>query len=45
MVGMTIWGRIVVGAADVEVVTLEEWSCGAFSAYICSLNGGFNLTG
>ena len=45
MVMIAAGGRIVSGAADVGVVALEEWSSGAFSAYICWLNVGFNLTG
>ena len=35
--------RVVVGAADVGVVELEEWSCGYLSAYIFLPNGIFNL--
>ena len=41
---ITVWEGIVAGAADVGVVALEDWSCGDFSAYICFLNGFFNLT-
>ena len=38
-------GRIVAGSADIGVVELKEFSSGYFSAYICWLNGGFNLPG
>ena len=34
-------GRIVVDTTDVGVVALKEWASGAFSDYICWLNGCF----
>ena len=34
---------VVASYADVGVVTFEEWSCGAFGAYIFLINGGFKL--
>ena len=33
-------GWVVVGIVDSGVVAFEEWSSGAFSAYICWINGG-----
>ena len=41
MAMISVGGRIVVGTTDVGVVLLEEWASGAFSAYICWMNGGF----
>ena len=31
---------VVVGIVDSGVADFEEWSSGAFSAYICWINGG-----
>ena len=31
------------GDVDVGLVALKEWASGAFSAYICCLDGGFKL--
>ena len=41
MVMVSVRGIIVTGSRDVGLVALKEGKSGAFSAYICWLNGGF----